>query len=269
MEQVARAVAGGPRLLLRALLVCFFAALWLLLGHVAAEADGLDAPGQVAGSVSDTVGSAPDTVDDAVPADEPVAAVEHVVRRTSEKVDDTTEKVRSAVQDTTRQVTEVVETVETPAPVAPGPAPSRPTPAPAAEAPARDGVDTGDTGGPVRSLNADDTRGSLVTQEDPALLVVPDSPVVDLAGAASAVSEAAAADLLSSPVPAQLPSPGTVGGEVAPGPGGSAQPGPASAHAAQLDGAVVAPVHVLVTGAPTRALVAPADRATSPGTTPD
>jgi len=266
MEQVARAVAGAPRLLVRALLVCFFAAIWLLLSDAAAEADGLDAPGlDVAGSaaadpVSEVVRQAGTTGRGA--ADQAVGAGEDVAGRVADKVDGTTDQVRSTVRETTRQVSEVVETVD---PVlTPRPAPTRPAPAP--EPPARNG---GDTDAPERSSSTDDTREPLVTQEDPALLFVPASSVLDLVGAASAVAESAPADVLPSPGPAQLPSPGAVGGEAVPASGGSGQPAPTPGQAAHFGGAVTVPDLVLLTDAFRRAQVAPADRATSPGTTPD
>ena len=66
MEQAARAIAGAPRLVLRALGLCFFVALWLLLSGSAADADGRDdAPGvSVSQAARDTVASTRGGVED-------------------------------------------------------------------------------------------------------------------------------------------------------------------------------------------------------------
>lgn len=287
MEQVARAIAGGPRLLVRALVVCFFVALWLLLGDSAADAVGRDdAPGlSVAPSVPDTVTSGRDVVSHSGTAVETVAepvaevagdaeetgrraaeatvgAVEDAVGRTADKVDRTTERVRSVVEDTTRHVTEVVATPE-PAP-APRPEPARHAQAPAPEPAAHHGGDADVREGTSRAA---EPRESLATMEDPALLVLRAPPPLDLAEAASAVTESVTADVL--PTPVSPPAPGGVVGEDAAIPGCSGLLAPASVPAAPLATAVPDPALALVTGASDRALTPPADRATSPGTTPD
>jgi hypothetical protein len=287
MEQMARAIAGGPRLLLRALVICFLAVLWLLLSQSAADASGRDdAPGlSVARAVHDTVASTRDTVQDrrrhaadsaAESAPEPVAdaardaeetsrratedvvrTVEGVARETAETADDTiadmSERVRAVAQEATRQVTEIVENPDTV--VAPRPAPERPGP---------DGRDTDD---PAPAAQSVEVHESLVTQENPAFLVPPATPVRDLVRAAAQTTHSIVVDALSSPEPAPLH--GAALTDAPPAHGGSGQQVPTPTQAVYVGEVVPAVDLVLVTGALGRALDPPADRATSPGTTPD
>lgn len=277
MEPVARTVAGAPRLLLRALVVCFFVALWLLLSDSAADAAGReDAPGlNVAESVRDTAasgreavrhpgGSAVEPVDDAEEtgrrtAEATVDGVEDVIGRTADTVDQTTEQMRSTVEETARQVTEVAEV---PRPV-PGP---RPAPAPVPDPDVSGGNDAGVSG---RSVSLVESHRSLAAQEDPGLLVVPATHPVDLVAAASAVARSTTGDVLANPAPAPTAARGVTSGDAAPAHGSSGQPLPTPAQAAHL-GSVAAPASGLLVGSAfERALIPPADRATSPGTTPD
>ncbi|HET7735788.1 MAG TPA: hypothetical protein VFK52_07430 [Nocardioidaceae bacterium] len=278
MEQTARVIAGAPRLVLRALGLCFFVALWLLLSGSAADADGRDdAPGvSVSQAARDTVAStrggvedsraavkpAGAPVDDTVrhvkesgrrAADEAVRKVEAMARETADTIDHTADRVRAVAQQATRQVTEVVET---PDPVvAPRPAPGQPA------------HERRQTDVRAPASDAADVHESLVAQENPALLANPVTPVLDLARAAAETMGATVVDPFTSPGAA--PFPGAAPADAPPAHGGSGQQVPTPTQAAYVGDAVPAADLTVVTGALERALDPPADRATSPGTTPD
>lgn len=289
MSHMARDTAVDPRLVARALAICFFAAGWLLLSQVAAEAGprhdagdrgvsevahdavastraatdrGRESAEPVGEPVRDAAREAEDSVAEKVSqveetgdraTEETVRTVEGVARDAGEATDGATDKVRDVVQEATRQVAEVVE--EAPGPVAPAPEPEA----------------RGDAHrvAEERPAAADAVHESLVKLENPALLVVPTTPAVTLSEAASEALSSTAVEALGSPVPAPAPMPGVTPDGGLPVPGGSGQPVPTPAQAAYLGDAVPATDLDLVRGVLERALVPPAERATSPGTTPD
>lgn len=293
MSHVARDTAVAPRALVRALAVCFFAALWLLVSQVAADAGPRDdaADSRISQVARDAVASTQGAADAREPAetvgktvrdaardvedsvegtvapvdeardrvtDEAVRTVDGVARDTRETADDATAKVRDVVRHTTDQVAEVVE--QAPQPVPPAPAPN---PDPSGDADRAD----------ERPAKAVSVHESLVTQENPALLVVPTTPAFTLSDAAALALSSTAVEALSGPVPAPAPVPGDASGNAPdgalPAHGGTGQSVPAPALAGYLRDVVTAAPLDLVQGPLERALVPPADRATSPGTTPD
>lgn len=274
MEQMARAVAGVPRLLLRALFVVSFVGLWLVLSNASADAAGRDhaSDPRAAQAVAETAASTRAAVDDGPQAadpvgdavreveetgrratDEAVAVVEDAARQAGDEVDEGTARVRSVVQETTRDVTEAVESV---APVI--------EPLPALPHPARDhhGEDLAQG-----SARASAVHNSLTVLEDPTLLVLPTAPASDpaLTVVGAGVPTAAGSPVGLSPQTA----PGHASDDTPAVPSGSGPLLPTPAQAARPGDAGTPTDLDLVRVVPERALIPPAQRATSPGTTPD
>lgn len=268
MGHLARAGAVVPPLLVRCLVIAFLAVVWLLLSHTAASADSPeDQPGSgVADTVSETVAATRGVVDDNRPTADPPADVvrqgEQTGHRVTEQasrtveavtrvVDDAVDDVRDTAGETTRQVVEVVGNASGSS--APGQAVKPQTDEVRANA-----SESARLTGSIRE--------SLVAQENPDLLAVASASSPDLTEATVAAS-VAGADRLSNPVPVS-PVPGDAPAGTPPALG-AGQSVPVQAQVTSLGGAV-APADIdLPHDALGRALLPPAARATSPGTTPD
>lgn len=275
--------AVAPRWLVRALFIALFVIACLLLSHAAADADtrergvrgvapadaagdavastrgGADEARELARPVGDVAREVQEPVGDAVSdaketgrraAQDTVGAGEDVVREAAGTVDDTVDRVRSVAQETTRQVAEVVEPADPP--VAPG-------------RPAHQAPDVVADASPSKGA----AQESLVSKENPALLVVPARPSLDLVEAAATVVGSTLVESLAAPVPPPAPLAGETAGETPPVHGGPGQIAPTPTPAAYLVDAVTPSSLELVSGVLEGALIPPADRATSPGTTPD
>lgn len=263
MEQQVRTVAGGPRLLLRALFVCCCAALWLLLGDATAEAaDRPQAPGPaVDAPVPEPARDAASTVRRGVAdgeeagrraGDEAVRTVKAVARQTAEAVDETTEQVQAVLEESSGELADTVEPLE--------PVLTPPVPEPSPRSDRRDGER------PAPALDAD---RPLVTQENPALLAVAPVPASEAVDTPSVVVEAPPSDSLPLLLSAQLPTPpyAPVAPPATPGGAGISLVWPLPA-ADQVVGVLIGDLDPSP-GVLSRALTPPADRASSPGTTPD